>query len=101
MINLLDEIEKVKAEGYNEANAEARICQDIILCGIANSSFKRNVTIKGGVVMRNLSKDARRATQDIDMDFLRYSISEDSIKQFINRIQPRKWTYIRAYGTYY
>lgn len=27
MINLLDEIEKVRSEGYNEANAEARICQ--------------------------------------------------------------------------
>lgn len=30
MINLLEEIEKVKIDGYNEANAEARICQDII-----------------------------------------------------------------------
>lgn len=88
MINLLDEIEKVRSEGYNEANAEARICQDIILCGIANSSLNRNVTIKGGVVMRNLSKDARRATQDIDMDFLKYSISDDAIKLFISRIQP-------------
>lgn len=88
MINVLNEIEKVKEEGYNEANAEARICQDIILCGIANSTFNRNVTIKGGVVMRNLSKDARRATQDIDLDFLKYSISDDAIKLFISRIQP-------------
>ena len=75
MINLLEEIERMKQEGYNEANAEARVCQDIILFGIANSSLSTNVTIKGGVVMRNLSKDARRATQDIDMDFLRYLLS--------------------------
>lgn len=88
MINLIEEIEKIKLEGYNEANAEARVSQDIILCGIANSSLNRNATIKGGVVMRNLSKDARRATQDIDLDFLRYSISDDSIKHFFERIQP-------------
>lgn len=90
MINLLEEIERMKQEGYNEANAEARVCQDIILFGIANSSLSRNVTIKGGVVMRNLSKDARRATQDIDMDFLRYSISDDSIRTFISRIHPNE-----------
>lgn len=88
MINLLEEIKKMKTEGYNEANAEARICQDIILCGIANSSLNRNVTIKGGVVMRNLSKDVRRATQDIDMDFMKYSVSDDAIKLFVSRIQP-------------
>lgn len=88
MINLLKEVEKVKSDGYNEANAEARVCQDIILYGIAKSLLSRNVTIKGGVVMRNLSKDARRATQDIDLDFLKYSISDDAIKMFIKHIQP-------------
>lgn len=36
MINLLEEIDKVKRNGYNEANAQARICQDIILYGIDN-----------------------------------------------------------------
>lgn len=87
MINLLEEIEKIKSEGYSEANAEARVCQDIILCGIANSALSQNVTIKGGVVMRNISKNARRATQDIDMDFLRYSISDDAVRMFFDRMQ--------------
>ena len=73
-MNLLEEVEKMKEEGYNEANAQARICQDIILYGISKGELSRNVTIKGGVVMRNLSKDARRATQDIDLDFIKYSI---------------------------
>lgn len=85
-MNLLEEIEKVKNEGYNEANAQARVCQDIILYGISKGSLSRNVTIKGGVVMRNISKDARRATQDIDLDFIRYSISDDSIEAFIERL---------------
>ncbi len=85
-MNLLEEIEKMKNEGYSEANAQARVCQDVILYGISKGSLSRNVTIKGGVVMRNLSKDARRATQDIDLDFIRYSIENDSIEAFIKRL---------------
>lgn len=85
-MNLLKEIEKIKNEGYNEANAQARACQDVILYGISNGRLSRNVTIKGGVVMRNISKDARRATQDIDLDFIKYSISDDSIGAFIQRL---------------
>ena len=82
----MEEIQKVKGEGYSEANAQARVCQDIILYGIANGSFSKNVTIKGGVVMRNISKNARRATQDIDLDFIKYSISDESIRNFIDKL---------------
>ena len=85
-MNLQKEIEKMKNEGYSENNAEARLCQDIILKAISESSLNRNVTIKGGVVMRNLSKSVRRATQDIDLDFIRYSISNDSINAFIQKL---------------
>lgn len=85
-MNLLEEIEKVKTAGYNEINAQARICQDIILLGISRGNLGKNVTIKGGVVMRNLSKNARRATQDIDLDFICYSISDDSIEAFIDNL---------------
>lgn len=57
-MNLMDEVERIKQEGYSEANAEAKLCQDIIVKAISQSSFKRNVTIKGGVVMRSLSGNA-------------------------------------------
>ena len=85
-MNLQEGIEKIKKEGYNEANAEARLCQDIILKAISESSLRRNVTIKGGVVMRNLSGSVRRATQDIDLDFIKYSISDESIMAFIGKL---------------
>lgn len=65
-MNLLDEVDKIKKDGYSEANAEAKLCQDIIIKAISQSSLNRNVTIKGGVVMRSLSKNARRATQDLE-----------------------------------
>ena len=85
-MNLLDEVDKIKKDGYSEANAEAKLCQDIIIKAISKSSLNRNVTIKGGVVMRSLSKNARRATQDLDLDFIRFSISEESIGIFVEKL---------------
>ena len=85
-MNLREEISKLKDEGYGEFDAQARICQDIILNAISKSRLTDNITIKGGVVMRNLSKNVRRATQDLDFDFIKKSISDDSIKRFVEEI---------------
>ncbi|SCX96088.1 hypothetical protein [Butyrivibrio sp. INlla14] len=45
-MNLRDEVEKIKTEGYSEANAESKLCQDIVLKAIAESGMARNATIK-------------------------------------------------------
>ena len=71
---------------YNLTDARARVCQDIVLKAISKSSLSRNVTIKGGVVMRSVTGDIRRATQDIDIDFIKYSLSDESIELFIKSI---------------
>ena len=42
-------------EGYSELLAEERVCQDIVLTAISESTMNRNVTIKGGVVMRSIT----------------------------------------------
>lgn len=73
-------------EGYSDTNADARVCQDIVLKAISESSLSRNVTIKGGVVMRGISGNLRRATQDMDFDFIRYSLDESSIRAFIEKL---------------
>lgn len=72
--------------GYSERNADARVCQDIVLKAIARSDFERNITVKGGVVMRGITGDVRRATEDLDLDFIRYSLEDDSIRRFISRL---------------
>lgn len=72
--------------GYSEQNAEARVCQDIVLKAIAKSNFGKNCTIKGGVVMRSITGDVRRATEDIDLDFIKYSLEDDSIRRFVSRL---------------
>ncbi|MDD7319250.1 MAG: nucleotidyl transferase AbiEii/AbiGii toxin family protein [Prevotellaceae bacterium] len=85
-MNLAELASEIRRDGYTEINAEARVCQDIVLKAIANSSLNRNVTIKGGVVMKSISGDSRRATQDMDFDFIRYSLSDDSIWSFIQKL---------------
>lgn len=85
-MNLKAEIGKIKEMGYSEALASARLCQDLILKAISVSDYSSNVTIKGGVVMRNLSRNSRRATQDLDFDFIKYSIEESSVVDFFNNI---------------
>ena len=77
------------AEGYSYLDAGSRVCQDTILSLIAKSPLSGNVTIKGGVVMQHLSGDGRRATQDFDFDFIRYSLSEQSIRAFIEKLNEQ------------
>ena len=71
---------------YELADAIAKVSQDIILLKISKSSLSHNVTIKGGVVMHNISKDKRRATRDIDFDFIKYSLDDKSIIKFIEKL---------------
>lgn len=86
MANLDEMITTVIRQGYSQANAVARVCQDIVLKAISESRFSDHITVKGGVVMRSITGDARRATQDMDLDFIRYSLEEKSIRQFIDRL---------------
>ena len=83
-------IEKIRQEymkdGYTRANAIAKVCQDIILNEIAKSPYFKNVTIKGGVVMHSISNDKRRATRDIDLDFIKYSLEDTAIASFIDKL---------------
>ncbi|MBQ3974013.1 MAG: nucleotidyl transferase AbiEii/AbiGii toxin family protein, partial [Lachnospiraceae bacterium] len=58
----------------------------------------RNATIKGGVVMRSISHDVRRATLDMDIDFIRYSLSDESIRLFIQKLDCLEDIHIRQTG---
>lgn len=73
-------------EGLSRELAAARVCQDIVLKAIAIGPLSRNVTIKGGVVMRSLTNNNRRATRDIDLDFIHYSIDDEAIQFFVQKM---------------
>lgn len=85
-MNLREMTEKYHEEGLTMELAAARVCQDVVLKAIADGPLDRNVTIKGGVVMRSITKNNRRATRDIDLDFIHYSLDDESIRAFVQKL---------------
>lgn len=85
-MNLNNLIQKYIINGYEEPDAVAKVCQDVILLKLDKSNFKNHITIKGGVVMHSISKDKRRATRDMDLDFIKYSLDDEHIKGFIDKL---------------
>lgn len=70
--------------GYSASDARLLVAEEIIIAKIAHSELAERVTLKGGIVMYNLTKNNRRITRDIDFDFIRYSIDNNSLITFIN-----------------
>lgn len=85
-MNLERLIDKYMKHGYDYEDAISKVCQDIILLKISKSRYKKNITIKGGVVIHNISSDLRRATRDMDLDFIKYSLEDESIEKFISEL---------------
>ena len=85
-MNLREMMDGYAEEGLTQDLAAARVCQNIVLKAIAEGTLNRNVTIKGGVVMRSLTRNNRRSTQDIDLDFIHYSLEDSSIRSFVDKL---------------
>jgi len=85
-MNLSEIRESYRSEGMSYLDASLRAAQDIILSLIARSPLAHNVTIKGGVVLQHISGDYRRATRDLDFDFIRYSLGDEAILEFIRKL---------------
>ena len=79
-------VNKYINQGHNYRNAQNLAAEEIVLTKIASSPMAEFITLKGGIVMFNLTKSDRRVTQDIDFDFIRYSIDEESIKRFVEKL---------------
>jgi predicted nucleotidyltransferase component of viral defense system len=60
MADLEELVLAAEKDGYTGVNAEAKVCQDIVLKAISQSRLKENVTVKGGVVMRSITDSSRR-----------------------------------------
>lgn len=86
MIVFAEATAALKARGYTDANVEEKLAQDVLLDALSRSGFRENVTVKGGFVMANLTGDIRRTTLDIDVDFVRYGIDDESIRAFVRSL---------------
>ena len=88
----------LKASGYPPRKADAKIAHDIVLKAIENAGFHDKVTIKGGVVMSEITDAVRRATIDMDFDFLGYPLGDVSIRRFVQRLNRVAGCEIRIDG---
>lgn len=85
-MNINELVNNYLKEGYDNLDSQSKACQDLILYKIGKSQYANNITIKGGVVMHNISKNKRRATRDLDLDFIKYSLEDNKIINFINEL---------------
>ena len=89
-MNIKDAILIYQNNGYEYADAESKVSQDIVLSKIWNIKYKNNITIKGGFVIYNIYNNIRRATRDLDIDFIKYSLDDESIRNFIYSLNNDK-----------
>ena len=85
-MNFKDIAATLRKSGYSPKKADAKIAHDIVLKAIEDAGFHDKVTIKGGVVMSGITDAVRRATIDMDVDFLGYSLGDASIQRFVQRL---------------
>lgn len=92
MIDIDVMIRKEIENGYGDANAQAKVCQDLILKAISSGNLNKNVTIKGGVVMRSKeyildAPDMREKTiEDIYQRIL--SVFQNNL--YLNNLESRE-----------
>ncbi|MCQ2795857.1 MAG: nucleotidyl transferase AbiEii/AbiGii toxin family protein [Bacilli bacterium] len=77
-------------KGMNIVEARAHAASDLFLYYTSQSKFKSSVTLKGGVLIYNLTGNARRMTRDLDIDFIHYPMNEKSIDNFLDEISRNK-----------
>lgn len=90
--------DRLVAHGYSDDTAYAKIAHDIVLKAIRDSGFHDNLTVKGGVVMSGITNVARRATMDMDLDFLQYPLSNAAIRKFVAGLNRAARCKIRVHG---
>ena len=90
--------DQLVAIGYSDDTAYAKIAHDIVLKAVQDSGFHDNLTIKGGVVMSSLTDIARRATMDLDIDFMQYPLSNEAIRRFVSKLNLAAPCKIRIKG---
>ena len=53
-MDIYELVNKYISVGYSEDDAIPKVAQDIVLLKIGNSKYNKNITVKGGVVGKNV-----------------------------------------------
>lgn len=85
-MRLLELVQNLRKEGFNQNLARVKVCQELFLYKLSKSKYNKVLIIKGGIVMYQLSKELRRATEDIDIDVDKISLENRYLFDVLNDI---------------
>ena len=93
-MSIKNRLENYISKGFTLAQARSFVAQEIILSKIEKSKYIDRVLLKGGVVMYNITKEQRRSTLDLDLDFIRINIQNNkNIYSFIDNLNKKDTEY--------
>lgn len=61
MKTLKEQVDELRKAGYRLPAAQMKVAHDVILLAMHRCGFKKNSTVKGGVVMSHMTGDIRRS----------------------------------------
>lgn len=93
------QVEALRKNGYALDAARMKVAHDVILLAMHRCGFKQSSTVKGGVVMSHMTNDIRRTTMDMDIAFIKRSISEVSIRRFVKKLNCLPGVNVSVFGT--
>jgi predicted nucleotidyltransferase component of viral defense system len=85
-VKFKEAIKYYQDEGLKIDRAKIRVCQDILMLKLNASTYKEHLTFKGGTIMYHLSHNQRRATMDVDMDLITYSIQDKELVELFDNM---------------
>ena len=85
-MTLIDLVQLMRHDGFKQNRARVKVCQEIFMMKLAMSHYKESILFKGGTIMYQLSKEIRRSTEDVDIDLIRLSITNQNLFDVLNQI---------------
>lgn len=85
-MSLIDLVNSIREDGFKLNRAKVKACQEIFMMKLSCSTYRDSVLLKGGTIMYQLTKEQRRSTEDLDVDLMKISISDQNLITVFNNI---------------
>ncbi|MBU1093021.1 MAG: nucleotidyl transferase AbiEii/AbiGii toxin family protein [Firmicutes bacterium] len=85
-MNLKDMVDSIREDGFKLNRAKVKACQEIFMIKLSCSKYRDSVLLKGGTIMYQLTKEQRRSTEDLDVDLMKISVSDQNLITVFNRM---------------
>ena len=78
---------RIKKPTLSKQQTQSKVCQEIFISKIgSHQNLSSKIVFEGGLIVDALSKGKRGYTKDIDFDFIKYPLSNESISLFVDEL---------------